>query len=125
MPDLTALASLVIGHGLELHTPHGPQRMVYADWTASGRLYQPIEDRLQHQIAPWMANTHSETSATGQAMTLAYAEARSIIKRHVCADADDVLLATGTGSTGAVNKLQRLLGLRVPSNFIGQAQVSP
>jgi selenocysteine lyase/cysteine desulfurase len=70
-----------------------------------------------------MANTHSETSATGQAMTLAYAEARDIIKRHVHAGADDVLLATGTGSTGAVNKLQRMLGLRVPSNFIGQVNV--
>ncbi len=124
-PSLVHIAHQIIGHDLTFSTPHGPQRMVYADWTASGRLYQPIEDRLLRAVAPWMANTHTETSATGHAMSLAYAKARSIIKHHIHASADDVLLATGTGCTGAINKLQRLLGLRVPSNFIGHASVFP
>ena len=44
--DLTALADRVIGHDLVLSTPFGPRRMIYADWTASGRLYRPIEDLL-------------------------------------------------------------------------------
>jgi selenocysteine lyase/cysteine desulfurase len=99
--------------------------MVYADWSASGRLYQPIEDRLLREVAPWMANTYTETSATGQAISLAYARARSIIKCHLNASADDVLVATGTGCTGAINKLQHMLGLRVPSNYIGHASVFP
>lgn len=123
--DFVAISRDVIGHDLVLSTPRGTQRMVYADWTASGRLYQPIEDRLLREVAPWMANTHTETSATGHAMSLAYAKARSLIKRHLNASSDDVLLATGTGCTGAINKLQRLLGLRVPSNYIGHASVFP
>lgn len=73
--SLTHKAHQIIGQDLTLCTPHGAQRRVYADWTASGRLYQPIEDRLLREVAPWMANTHTETSATGQAMSLAYARA--------------------------------------------------
>lgn len=99
--------------------------MVYADWTATGRAYAPIEQRLLRDVLPWMANTHTETSATGQAMTLAYQQASDLVKRHVNAGEDDVLIATGSGCTGAINKLQRLLGLRVPSNFIGRTEVPP
>lgn len=120
-----AIARGVIGRDLELRTPHGTRRIIYADWTASGRLYRPIEELLLRDVAPWMANTHTETSATGHAMTLAYHHARDVIKRHVNAAVDDVLLATGTGCTGAINKLQRMLGMRVPSNFIGEARTRP
>ncbi len=123
--EFERIARLVIGNDLQLQTPYGQRRMIYADWTASGRSYRPLEERLLRDFAPYMANTHTETSATGQAMTAAYAQARALIKRHVHAADDDVLLATGTGCTGAINKLQRMLGLRIPSNFIGQATVAP
>lgn len=115
----------VIGRELSIPTPCGSRRAIYADWTASGRAYRPLEDRLLRHFAPYLANPHTETSFTGHAMTAAYQQARAIIKRHVHAAADDVLLGTGTGCTGAINKLQRLLGLRIPSNFIGQASVAP
>ncbi|WP_166652212.1 hypothetical protein [Roseateles toxinivorans] len=46
------MARQVIGHDRTLITPHGSHRMVYADWTASGRLYQPIKDRLLREVAP-------------------------------------------------------------------------
>lgn len=117
------MADDVIGHDLVLHTPYGDRRLIYADWTASGRLYRPIEERMMREVAPWMANTHTETSATGHAMTVAYDHARVVIKRHVGANDGDALIATGTGCTGAINKLQRMLGLRMPSNFVGQVQV--
>jgi hypothetical protein len=35
-----------------------------------------------------------------------------IIKHHVHASADDVLITDGTGMTGVVNKFQRILGLK-------------
>lgn len=115
----------VVGHDLKIATPTGLRPMIYADWTASGRVYAPIEYRLLRDFAPYMANTHTETSCTGHAMTAAYQRARKIIKRHVNAAPTDVLLATGTGCTGAINKMQRLLGLRVPSNFIGKVSTPP
>lgn len=88
--------------------------IVYADWTASGRLYAPIEDFMLREIGPLVANTHTETTYTGVAMTEAYHRARGIIKKAVNAAATDSLFFTGFGMTAAVNKLQRLLGLRKP-----------
>ncbi len=88
--------------------------MIYADWTASGRLYWPIEETLLHKVGPWVANTHTETSLTGATMTEAYKMARERIKKHVKAGKDEVLICTGTGMTGAIAKLQRIMGLVVP-----------
>ncbi|WP_067272104.1 aminotransferase class V-fold PLP-dependent enzyme [Mitsuaria sp. 7] len=113
----------VVGRDLRIATPYGSRGAIYADWTASGRLFEPIEQHLLRIVGPWMANVHSEDSATGRAMTVATAHARRVVKRHVNAQDDDVMLATGTGATGAVNKLQRLLGWRMPSGFIGTVEV--
>lgn len=105
----------IIGHDLVIAGADGrPLPMVYADWIASGRLYQPIEDFMRLEIGPLVANTHTEATHSGTAMTRAYREARQIIRRHVNAGPDDSLLFAGFGMTAAVNKLQRLLGLRHP-----------
>ena len=50
-------------------------------------------------------------------MTHAYHEARNIIKKHVNASKDDILITVGTGMTGAINKFQRILGLKVSENL--------
>ncbi len=103
-----------IGYDQEFDSPFGKKRLVYADWIASGRLYGPIERAIAENFGPFVGNTHTETTVTGTSMTHAYHLAHGIIKRHVNASDDDVLLTTGTGMTGAVNKLHRILGLRVP-----------
>ena len=51
----------VIGHDLHDQQVRGDGRVVYADWTASGRLYRPIEDYLADVLGPYVANTHTET----------------------------------------------------------------
>lgn len=107
----------IIGIDQAFDSPFGKQQIIYTDWTASGRLYGPIEDKLIHEFGPFVANTHTETTVSGTAMTKAYQEAKHIIKSHVNCNEDDVLIATGTGMTGAVNKFQRILGLKVPENL--------
>lgn len=107
----------IIGVDQTFTTPFGPQKIIYTDWTASGRLYRPIEEKLMNEFGPFVANTHTETTVTGTAMTLAYQEARHIIKQHVNANSDDILITDGTGMTGVVNKFQRILGLRIPENL--------
>jgi selenocysteine lyase/cysteine desulfurase len=107
----------IIGIDQEFETAFGTKKIIYTDWTASGRLYRPIEEKLINQFGPFVANTHTETTITGTAMTLAYHKARTIIKKHVNANANDVLITDGTGMTGVVNKLQRILGLRVAENM--------
>ncbi len=107
----------IIGIDQEFVSPFGTQKIIYTDWTASGRLYRPIEEKLMNQFGPFVANTHTETTVSGTAMTLAYHEAKHIIKKHVNANDHDVLINTGTGMTGVVNKFQRILGLKIPENL--------
>lgn len=103
----------VIGDNQVFTTAFGPKRIVYADWTASGRLYGPIEEKLSKEIAPWVGNTHTETSVTGSTMTHAYHKALQVIKKHVGAGEHDILISSNSGMTGVVNKFQRILGLKV------------
>jgi selenocysteine lyase/cysteine desulfurase len=102
----------IIGIDQEFDTPFGRKKMIYADWIASGRLYQPIEERMRKDIAPFIGNTHTETTESGTLMTKAYQYAHTKIKEHVNADENDVIITAGTGMTGVINKFQRILGLK-------------
>ncbi|MGQ1785860.1 MULTISPECIES: aminotransferase class V-fold PLP-dependent enzyme [unclassified Saccharicrinis] len=103
-----------IGFNAQIETPLGLKPLLYADWIASGRLYGPIEDVLKEKIGPMVANTHSESSDTGMIMTNIYKQSHQIIKKHVNAGDDDIIITAGSGMTSVVNKLQRIMGMRVP-----------
>jgi selenocysteine lyase/cysteine desulfurase len=107
----------IIGHQQTFTSPFGSKNILYADWTASGRAYGPIEAYIQQEILPFVGNTHTTTTITGTLMSNAYEAAKSIVKAHVNASETDVLLFCGSGMTSAVNKLQRILGLRIPERF--------
>ena len=110
----------IIGQDLEHEINGKQQKILYADWTASGRLYQPIEDYISHTLGPYVANTHTEANLTGSTMTLAYHDAQKVIKRHVNACDNDILITSGAGMTDVVNKFQRILGLRIPERMAEQ-----
>ena len=115
----------IVGVHESFEGPYGRKKIIYADWIASGRLYRPIEEKLLKEVGIYVANTHTETSFTGTVMTHAYEEARNIIKKHVNAASDDVLIPTGTGMTGAILKFQRILGLKVPEQVRGRLHIEP
>jgi selenocysteine lyase/cysteine desulfurase len=115
----------IIGQNAEFEGPYGKKSILYCDWTASGRLYETIEDKIAHEFGPYVANTHTETSYTGTIMTLAYHKAKEIIKKHVHAGPDDVLIAYGSGMTGVINKFQRILGLRMPESVKDKIHFEP
>lgn len=101
-----------IGNDLIFNSPYGPQKLIYADWIASGRLFAPIEDRISHVIGPFVGNTHTETSETGTLMTKAYHFAHKLIKEHVNAGPNDVIITAGSGMTTVINKMHRIMGLK-------------
>ena len=112
----------VIGDDAVIDGPFGPRRMVYADATASGRALTFVEDFIRDQVLPMYGNTHTEASATGRRTTALREEARLIIGRAVNAGERDAVVFCGTGATGAIDKLIRLLRLdrsERPVVFIG------
>lgn len=114
----------IIGQNQKFVSPYGEKQIVYADWTASGRMYQPIEDILINEIYPYVANTHTETNVTGSSMTLAYKKAKEIIKKHVNAIEGDILISSNSGMTGVVNKLQRIIGLKLHEKFQDKLKIN-
>ncbi|MDP5228807.1 MAG: aminotransferase class V-fold PLP-dependent enzyme [Cellulophaga sp.] len=114
----------VIGDSATFASYYGMQQMRYADWIASGRLYEPIERIICDKVGPMMANTHSFSSESGKATTHLYQEARQVIKNHVNASKTDVLVTTGTGMTGALNKLLRILKM-LPAKIYASPEDKP
>ncbi len=113
----------IIGIDQEFDSPYGRKKILYADWIASGRMYQDIEDLLLNKIYPFVANTHTETTITGCTMTNAYHEAKEVIRKHVNANENDILISSNSGMTGVVNKFQRILGMRVHEKYCEHVQV--
>lgn len=105
----------VIGDDHVVVTPYGRRRVTYADYTASGRALSFIEDYVRDVVLPAYANTHTESSGTGLQTTRLREEARQVIRDAVGGGDDTVVLFTGAGATGAIDKLIGVLGLRIPS----------
>lgn len=107
----------IIGIDAVFESPYGKQKLVYADWIASGRLYHPIEEKLARQFGPMVGNTHSESTETGTCMTHAYHLAHQLMKSHVNAGTEDVIITAGSGMTSVLAKFQRILGIRLPEQL--------
>ena len=114
---LMKIRESIIGDDVVLDGPFGARRMVYADYTASGRSLSFIEDFVRHEILPFYANTHTESSGTGLYTTRLREDARRIIHRSVHGGDDDVVLFCGSGATAAIDKLIRAMNLTVPSDL--------
>ena len=114
---LDRLRSGVVGQGATIRTPEGEKPLRYFDFIASGRFHREVEDELNERVLPYMANTHTESNATGRLMTEYYERAFARISKYVGASPDDVLIPVGSGSTGAINRLIHVLGLRIPDQL--------
>ncbi len=105
--------SEILGGTAEIDTPYGKRILTYADYTASGRGLGFIETYME-KVLELYGNTHTEDDATGSVTTERLHRAEAIIKRHVHAGKDYRIIASGSGSTGAIHRLQQILGLYVP-----------
>ncbi|RKX80235.1 MAG: aminotransferase class V-fold PLP-dependent enzyme [Spirochaetes bacterium] len=105
--------SNIIGRNKLIRTPFGERIVTYADYTASGRGLDFVEHYM-HYVMEEYANTHTDDDTTGEVMTQRLHRAEHIIKEHVHANEDYKIIEVGSGSTGAINRLQEILGVYIP-----------
>ena len=108
--DAAYLRQQIVGVDSTFETPFGERLMVYCDYTASGRCLRFVESYLQ-SLQRVYANTHTEDDITGRSMTQLLHEAETAIKDSVNAGPDGRIIAVGTGATGAIEKLQQIVGV--------------
>merc|ERR1719174_859024 len=77
---LAALGAVTVGVDHEAQTPFGAHRVVYADYTASGRAAAPVEDFIRDSVLPGYGNTHTLSTATARQTTYLRSEAREVIR---------------------------------------------
>ncbi len=116
-PLLARIRRGVIGDDQVMEGPYGRRRVTYADYTASGRALDFLEDVIRDEVLPRYANTHTESSGTGLQTTRLREDARRIIKECVNGDDSTAVIFAGSGSTGAINKLIGILNLRIPADL--------
>lgn len=107
------LRSCIVGGDAVIRTPFGERRMLYADYTASGRALTFVEARMA-ALLPIYANSHTEDDVTGRTMTTLLHEAKERIKTCVNAGPGGRVVAVGTGATGAIARMQQIIGVALP-----------
>jgi selenocysteine lyase/cysteine desulfurase len=108
--DPAYLRQQIVGVDSTFETPFGERLMVYCDYTASGRCLRFVESYLQ-SLQRIYANTHTEDDITGRSMSQLLHEAEEVIKESVNAGPNGRIVACGTGATGAIDKLQQIIGV--------------
>lgn len=107
---LSALRDGLIGEGVQIDGPFGPQALIYADYTASGRALMQIERFMLERVLPYYANSHTEASWCGSHMTRLRQAARAVICDACAAGPAHAVVFAGAGATAGINRLVALLG---------------
>ena len=111
--DLRYLRQQIVGVDTLFETPFGERLMLYADYTASGRSLRFVEEYLGRLLQLY-ANSHTEDDISGRVTSELLHQAEERIKQAVNAGPDGRIIACGSGATGAIDRMQQLVGVKLP-----------
>lgn len=86
--------------------------LLHLDYTASAQSLRCIESYVS-KLMKYYANTHTETSETGRVSTHLFNQAIQSIRTHVGAGSDSFVIPVGNGATGAIERIQKILGINM------------
>lgn len=107
----SALYDGLVGSNVKIFGPYGDKELVYADYVASGRALHQVERFVLEQVLPFYANSHTEASYCGGAMTRMRREARAVIAGLCGCNDQHAVIFSGSGATSGLNRLVNLLGV--------------
>lgn len=102
------LAEGLIGKDLIIDGPFGPVRLIYADYSASGRALRQVESFVLDDVLPIYANPHTQASFCGRSINALRRAARAEVATLCGATEEDAVIFAGSGATAGIQKLVRL-----------------
>ena len=111
--SLDTIRKEIIGNDLVFDTPFGKRHLLYVDYTASGRAVKRIENKIQNILNSY-GNTHTEDDYSGKYLTQLLKQAEEKIKKIINAGDNGKIIMVGSGATGALKKLQEIIGVYIP-----------
>ncbi|MBO9409692.1 aminotransferase class V-fold PLP-dependent enzyme [Shimia sp. R9_1] len=107
---MDSLRDGLIGADLQIDTPYGPRKLIYADYVASGRALRQVESFVLENVLPYYANTHTDASFCGARMGQLREGARAVVARHCGArEGEHAVIFAGSGATTGLNQLVHML----------------
>ncbi|XP_074097608.1 uncharacterized protein LOC141526472 [Cotesia typhae] len=99
----------IIGKNGTFFGPFGRRKVIYCDYTATGRSLQFLEEYITKEVLPCLGDTRASTSICSLQSSLFRHEARDIIRHAVGAGEQDAVLFTGHGTDDVLRTLLRHL----------------
>ena len=84
-----------------INTPFGPKLYLNADYCASSVPHSAVENFIIEHVYKNYSNTHSNAH-NGKLMVNLIDQSKEIIRRNLNARAEDKIIFTGSGTTGAI-----------------------
>lgn len=101
----------------QLTGPFGIKPIVYADSTASGIIYSPINKYMTDAVMPFYSNTHSNAICGKYMSELIEYTKKMIRKEYNCDMENDQIIFTGNGCSGAIMHLIHAMDLKKNVNI--------
>jgi selenocysteine lyase/cysteine desulfurase len=91
-------------------------KLLYADYTGTGQPSPIIDEYITEYIYPFYANTHSNSSSS-KTMTNHINKTREYIRKKMNLKNNQLVIFTGTGTTGAINHLVNSINYKNYNNI--------